>query len=72
MAGKSRQQMADEVMENLRNQGHHDGRDHTMVIDQDEAVASVIDRRTGRLVAYSATRADFADSIAEFVYDFMV
>lgn len=33
---------------------------------------SVRDVRTGLLVAYSSTRADFEDSLTEFVLDYMV
>lgn len=69
---KTRQERADEIMEVLRTEALYEGREHVMEVDGGTAVASVRERRGGILVAFSSTRADFADSVAEFVYDYMV
>lgn len=58
-------------MEELARTGSYFGREHVLKIGLDHEV-TVTERRTGALVAYSSTRADFDDSVAEFVYDYFV
>ncbi len=68
---KTKQQRAEEIMDELAATGSYYGRDHKMLLEPGHVV-TVTDRRTGALVAYSSTKADFDDSVAEFVYDYLV
>lgn len=67
-----RDQLAEEVMEALARDGRYVGRGREIYVRPEVSEVGVREPAGGPLVAYSSTRADFEDSIAEFVYDFMV
>jgi hypothetical protein len=59
----------------LLNQVEQDGTlvqgPYVLTIKQDTPEISVRDTRTGLLVAFSSTRADYVQSLSEFVHDYM-
>ncbi|MBV9125662.1 MAG: hypothetical protein JO112_20115 [Planctomycetes bacterium] len=67
----SRHDRAAMIIETLQAGDDYVGKTHRIELHPGYTV-KVYDVRTEELVAYSSTKADFADSVAEFVHDYVV
>lgn len=67
---EDRQQSVAQLVAVAETQGRVTNATHELTLEEDSPEIRVRDLRTGALVAFSSTRADFQQSLEEFVLDF--
>jgi hypothetical protein len=67
----SREDRVNEIIDQALNHGHYNDTKHAIDVHQDYTIW-VRDIRANKRVAYSSTKADFEQSLVEFVTDYFV
>jgi hypothetical protein len=69
---EDRQQAVERIITLAEGTGRYQSKTHELTLSHDSPEIRVRDLRTGLLVAYSSTRADFEQSLGEFVVDYFL